>query len=67
MNTYEHFLKEKKLENICERCGSVMDKINRKHNKRYGKKNTYFICPICGHQFRERTVNEILRDIEDLY
>lgn len=59
----DEFRNEIQNENICECCGSIMTKIKKKQKNRYSKKNSIYKCESCGNQFRERTNNEILRDL----
>ena len=60
---FEKIREDRESESICDCCGSKMRKEKRKKKNQYSKRNSFYICETCGHTFRERTTNEILRDL----
>ena len=58
------FKKQLREEAICPVCNVEMEETKRPMtNKEFGKRRTTYDCKICGFHHRQRTINEILRDI----
>ena len=51
-------------ENICDRCSSEMKLQKHKRKSEWRKHNDMYVCPNCGHSYRRRTFNEVLRDLD---
>lgn len=60
----ERIQEEQRNDSVCEICHVEMELVKVKPRKwEYDKFHDYYKCPICGFINRQRTLNEILRDI----